>query len=100
MPVTFQAINKFAQARPPGIYKQDYIDTLYMFFNEKKPESLVCQQTPEWKSLPDPDVHDVSFSATDNRADILQQVHAHSCLHNLVILEDMVAVCMHMILSF
>lgn len=44
-----------------------------MFVNEKKPESLVCPQTPEWKSLPDPDVHDVSFSATDNRADILQQ---------------------------
>ncbi|XP_058738029.1 uncharacterized protein LOC131610167 isoform X3 [Vicia villosa] len=68
-----EAISKFAQARPPGIYKQDYIDTLYMFFNEKKPESLVCPQTPEWKSLPDPDVHGVSVSATDNHADILQQ---------------------------
>lgn len=97
--VTFQAISKFAQARPPGIYKQDYIDTLYMFFNEKRPESLVCPQTPEWKSLSDPDVHGVSVSATDNHADILQQVHAHFCLHILVIFsEDMVAVCMYVIL--
>lgn len=77
MLVTFQAIHKFSQARPPGIYKQDYIDSLYMFFNERKPESLVCPQTPEWKSLPDPDFHGVSVSATDNYADILQQVHAH-----------------------
>lgn len=77
MLVTFQAIHKFSQARPPGIYKQDYIDSLYMFFNERKPESLVCPQTPEWKSLPDPDFHGVSVSATDNYADILQEVHAH-----------------------
>lgn len=68
-----EAIHKFSQARPPGIYKQDYIDSLYMFFNERKPESLVCPHTPEWKSLPDPDFHAVSVSATDNYADILQQ---------------------------
>ncbi|GAU51449.1 hypothetical protein TSUD_413460 [Trifolium subterraneum] len=68
-----EAINKFAQARPPGIYKQDYIDALYMFFNEKKPENLVCPQTPEWKSLPDPDYHGLSVSATDNYTDILKQ---------------------------
>jgi mRNA-capping enzyme len=100
MPVTFQAINKFAQARPPGIYKQDYIDALYMLFNEKKPENLVCPQTPEWKSLPDPDYHGVSVSATDNYTDILKQVRAHSHLHNMVIFSDnmMVAVCVHMIL--
>jgi len=96
MLVTFQAIHKFAQARPPGIYKEDYIDSLYMFFNERKPESLVCPQTPEWKSLPDPDFHGVSVSATDNYADILQQVHAHFRMHNLVIFsENMVAACMH-----
>ncbi|KAI5384070.1 hypothetical protein KIW84_071182 [Lathyrus oleraceus] len=47
-------------------------ESVQKFCNEK-PKSLVCPQTPEWKSLPDPDVHDVSFSTTDNRADILQQ---------------------------
>lgn len=48
-----EAINKFARARPPGIYKQDYIDSLYNFYHERKPEFLVCPQTPEWKRSPD-----------------------------------------------
>lgn len=75
----FQAINKFAGARHPGIYKQDYIDALYMFYHEKKPEDLVCPRTPEWKRLSDPDFHGVVVSATDNYGDISQQVRAPSC---------------------
>ncbi|XP_008235258.1 PREDICTED: mRNA-capping enzyme-like [Prunus mume] len=50
-----EAINKFAKARHPGIYKQDYIDELYMFYHERKPESVVCPQTPEWKRCSDLD---------------------------------------------
>ncbi|KAM7521576.1 hypothetical protein LguiA_011478 [Lonicera macranthoides] len=50
-----KAIDKFAGARPPGIYKQDYIDALYNFFNERKPELFVCPQTPDWKRSPDRD---------------------------------------------
>lgn len=50
-----QAIDKFARARHPGIYKQDYIDALYNFFHERKPEFLVCPQTPEWKKSSDQD---------------------------------------------
>ncbi|CAH8359811.1 unnamed protein product [Eruca vesicaria subsp. sativa] len=44
-----QALKTFYDARPPGIYKADYIDALYSFYNEVKPESAVCPQTPEWK---------------------------------------------------
>ncbi|EPS61749.1 hypothetical protein M569_13044, partial [Genlisea aurea] len=44
-----QAIQTFAEARPPGIYKPDYIDALYHFYHEKKPEISVCPPTPEWK---------------------------------------------------
>ncbi|CAA3027955.1 mRNA-capping enzyme-like isoform X1 [Olea europaea subsp. europaea] len=44
-----QAIKMFADARPPGIYKPDYIDALYSFYHEKKPEMVVCPPTPEWK---------------------------------------------------
>ncbi|KAJ0253830.1 GTP--RNA guanylyltransferase [Hirschfeldia incana] len=44
-----QAIKTFNDARPPGIYKADYIDALYSFYHETKPESAVCPQTPEWK---------------------------------------------------
>ncbi|XP_057803453.1 uncharacterized protein LOC131018766 [Salvia miltiorrhiza] len=44
-----QAIKIFSDARPPGIYKPDYIDALYSFYHEKKPEMVVCPTTPEWK---------------------------------------------------
>lgn len=44
-----QALKMFSDARPPGIYKPDYIDALYSFYHEIKPESAICPQTPEWK---------------------------------------------------
>ncbi|KAK7382578.1 hypothetical protein VNO80_01488 [Phaseolus coccineus] len=44
-----QAIKIFSEARPPGIYKPDYIDALYAFYHEKRPEMVVCPPTPEWK---------------------------------------------------
>ncbi|KAL1543533.1 mRNA guanylyltransferase [Salvia divinorum] len=44
-----QAIKTFSEARPPGIYKPDYIDALYNFYHEKKPDMVVCPPTPEWK---------------------------------------------------
>ncbi|KAK2990506.1 hypothetical protein RJ640_019786, partial [Escallonia rubra] len=44
-----QALENFARARYPGIYKLDYIEALYNFYHEIKPDSLVCPQTPEWK---------------------------------------------------
>ncbi|WVZ16817.1 hypothetical protein V8G54_009799 [Vigna mungo] len=49
-----QAIKTFSEARPPGIYKPDYIDALYTFYHEKKPEMVVCPPTPEWKSSHQP----------------------------------------------
>ncbi|KAK1384994.1 mRNA guanylyltransferase [Heracleum sosnowskyi] len=44
-----QAINIFADARPPGIYKQDYLDALYVFYHERKPDGILCPITPDWK---------------------------------------------------
>ncbi|KAL2612317.1 hypothetical protein R1flu_024009 [Riccia fluitans] len=44
-----QCLRVFAEARPPGIYKQDYIESLYTFYNERRPEPLICPSTPEWK---------------------------------------------------
>lgn len=46
-----QAIQAFAKARPPGIYKQDYIENLFNSYNERRPETLVCPSTPEWKRV-------------------------------------------------
>ncbi|KAM0000768.1 putative polynucleotide 5'-phosphatase, mRNA guanylyltransferase [Helianthus debilis subsp. tardiflorus] len=44
-----QAIGIFSEARPPGIYKPDYIDVLYAFYHERKPDMVTCPPTPEWK---------------------------------------------------
>ncbi|XP_015894469.3 uncharacterized protein LOC107428455 [Ziziphus jujuba] len=44
-----EAIGVFAQARPPGIYKKDYIDALYAFYHERKPQMSICPPTPQWK---------------------------------------------------
>lgn len=44
-----QAIKIFADARPPGIYKPDYVDALYAFYHERKPDTVTCPPTPEWK---------------------------------------------------
>ncbi|MBA0643126.1 hypothetical protein Goklo_027442 [Gossypium klotzschianum] len=52
-----QAIKIFSEARPPGIYKPDYIDALYAFYHERRPESLVCPPTPEWKRSSDLDLN-------------------------------------------
>ncbi|GAV82726.1 DSPc domain-containing protein/mRNA_cap_enzyme domain-containing protein/mRNA_cap_C domain-containing protein [Cephalotus follicularis] len=50
-----EAIDVFARARHPGIYKQEYIDALYVFYHEEKPVLVVCPQTPEWKRSSDLD---------------------------------------------
>ncbi|GFY83737.1 defective in exine formation protein [Actinidia rufa] len=53
----YEAIKLFADARPPGIYKPDYIDALYIFYHERKPEMVVCPPTPEWKRSSDLDLN-------------------------------------------
>ncbi|KAJ8543176.1 hypothetical protein K7X08_005699 [Anisodus acutangulus] len=50
-----EAIATFAQARPPGIYRQKYVEALYDFYHQSKPELFVCPQTPEWKTDTDQD---------------------------------------------
>uniref|UniRef100_A0A0D9XXN3 mRNA capping enzyme adenylation domain-containing protein n=1 Tax=Leersia perrieri TaxID=77586 RepID=A0A0D9XXN3_9ORYZ len=52
----YEALNMFAQRRPPGIYKSDYIQALYSFYHEI-PENIVCPPTPEWKRPSDLDLN-------------------------------------------
>lgn len=51
------AIQTFQNARPPGIYKQEYIDALYAFYHERRPENVICPNTPEWKRSSDLDLN-------------------------------------------
>ncbi|XP_049354303.1 uncharacterized protein LOC125818811 isoform X3 [Solanum verrucosum] len=61
-----EAIATFAQARPPGIYRRKYVEALYDFYFQSKPELLVCPETPEWKRDSDQDNEVVAPSATRN----------------------------------
>ncbi|OMO96009.1 hypothetical protein COLO4_15555 [Corchorus olitorius] len=77
-----QAIEIFAQARPPGIYKPDYIDALYSFYNETKPGIFACPPLPQWKAN-SPELNfngnhnldDVSVSVADQSASAAMTNH-------------------------
>lgn len=61
-----QAIKTFADARPPGIYKPDYIDALYAFYHETKPDSVICPPTPEWKRSSELDLNGEAVPEEDD----------------------------------
>ena len=73
-----QAIKMFADARPPGIYKPDYIDALYTFYHEKKPEMVVCPSTPEWKRSSDLDLN--GEAVPDDDDDGVSAAPLHVCI--------------------
>lgn len=75
---TVQAIKMFAEARPPGIYKPDYIDALYTFYHEKKPEMVVCPPTPEWKRSSDLDLN--GEAVPDDDDDGVSAAPLHVCM--------------------
>ncbi|WVZ78759.1 hypothetical protein U9M48_026415 [Paspalum notatum var. saurae] len=64
-----EAINIFSQRRPPGIYKRDYIEALYKFYNEA-PENrtITCPSTPEWKRPDDLDLNGEAKQDDDDNA--------------------------------
>ncbi|KAH7572759.1 hypothetical protein JRO89_XS03G0008300 [Xanthoceras sorbifolium] len=75
-----QAIKIFADARPPGIYKPEYIDALYAFYHERKPATVTCPPIPEWKrsseldlngeAVPDDDDDGVSVAPLQESHDV------------------------------
>ncbi|CAI5527195.1 unnamed protein product [Closterium sp. Naga37s-1] len=51
-----ERLAEFAEARPPGIYKEEYIQALFSFYHERRPEVVICPSTPEWKATFDLDL--------------------------------------------
>ncbi|XP_024443459.1 uncharacterized protein LOC18106297 isoform X3 [Populus trichocarpa] len=70
-----QAIKIFAEARPPGIYKPDYIDALYSFYHERKPEMAVCPPTPEWKRSSEFDLNGEAVPDDDDDGGSAKNLH-------------------------
>lgn len=70
-----QAITMFAKARPPGIYKPDYIDALYAFYHERRPENLLCPSTPEWKRSSEFDLNGEAVPDDDDDGGSAAPVH-------------------------
>ena len=42
-------LRAFAKARPPGIYKPDYIAELYKALYQRRSPRLLCPEVPDWK---------------------------------------------------
>ncbi|CAF1324113.1 unnamed protein product [Adineta steineri] len=42
------AIDMFSKARPPGIYKQDYLDELLKKFGDESPGAIAAPPRPDW----------------------------------------------------
>lgn len=63
-----EAIQRFAEVRPPGIYKQDYIDALYAFYHETRSDLVLCPHTPEWKRSSDFDLNGEALPEDDDGA--------------------------------
>ncbi|XP_024027932.1 mRNA-capping enzyme isoform X1 [Morus notabilis] len=70
-----QAIAIFAEARPPGIYKPDYIEALYAFYHERKPEKVLCPPTPEWKRSSEFDLNGEAVPDDDDDGGSAAPVH-------------------------
>ncbi|CAK9133911.1 unnamed protein product [Ilex paraguariensis] len=71
-----QAIKIFAEARPPGIYKPDYIDALYTFYHEKKPDGDICPAIPDWKRSSELDLNGDAIPDDDDDGGSAAPVHS------------------------
>ncbi|PIA54431.1 hypothetical protein AQUCO_00900761v1, partial [Aquilegia coerulea] len=69
-----EALQRFANARPPGIYKQDYIDELYTFYGERRPEIIECPLTPEWKRSSEFDLNGKMMQDEDSGSSSVHEV--------------------------
>ncbi|KAJ4958730.1 hypothetical protein NE237_025841 [Protea cynaroides] len=83
-----EAIERFASARPPGIYKQDYIDALYTFYHERKPETVICPPTPEWKRSSDFDLNGEAVPDEDDDGGIAVSFHEEDHVESQVMTND------------
>jgi len=71
-------IRSFAQRRPPGIYKDEYINELLQYYHEPRCQGLATPTVPEWKGIEDEERED--GQATSHRTSTCFSVYSFSDL--------------------
>jgi len=62
------AIREFARARPPGIYKQDYLQELFVRYDEIH-YMIAAPPLPDWCDEPDEDDEPISYKSHKRKSD-------------------------------
>lgn len=83
-----EAVQRFAAARPPGIYKQEYIDALFRFYHERKPETVLCPSTPEWKRSVSVDLNGNAMEDEDDDGEIMAALQEVEVEHEVMTNDD------------
>lgn len=50
IPSVVKKLQQFSTCRFPGIYKEEYIQSLFTNYHELRPSSALCPSVPEWKN--------------------------------------------------
>ncbi|XP_020576063.1 mRNA-capping enzyme-like isoform X4 [Phalaenopsis equestris] len=89
-----EALHEFEVARPPGIYKRDYVEALYTFYHES-PEKMVCPSTPDWKRSSDLDLNGEAVQDQDDDEDFDNTGYLHHQENGPITIDDVLgdAVC-------
>eukprot|EP00958_Prasinococcus_capsulatus_P023274 scaffold3423_cov379-Prasinococcus_capsulatus_cf.AAC.2 len=106
-PISF-GVRAFAHHRPPGIYKELYLSTLFSYYFERRPTECTCPALPEWKtssnhsdSDDDDDQDKFSTRTKDQEAEQgVSETISHSDLVGEEVPEDYVNVIQASILNF
>lgn len=83
-----EAVQRFAAARPPGIYKQEYIDALFRFYHERKPETMLSPSTPEWKRSVSVDLNGNAMEDEDDDGEIMAALQEVEVEHEVMTNDD------------
>eukprot|EP00268_Persea_americana_P003358 TRINITY_DN1101_c0_g1_i13.p1 TRINITY_DN1101_c0_g1~~TRINITY_DN1101_c0_g1_i13.p1 ORF type:complete len:535 (-),score=102.57 TRINITY_DN1101_c0_g1_i13:443-2047(-) len=83
-----EALHVFANARPPGIYKEDYIDSLYKFYHEERPDTIICPSTPEWKRSSGFDLNGEAIQDEDDFGGIEDPFHEKVMENEVMTIDD------------
>jgi len=59
------ALERFSRVRPPGIYKDHYINDLFKYYHVRRPSSIQTPNVPSWKGGESPDASPEHEAADD-----------------------------------